>query len=91
MPVHSYTGDRLVGLLDFIEAVRGWGSQGRDLARRIYREVLAQPDLAPSDNCFLLEEEGNISIQVLGGEDLFPEHLELKCVDAAGREIGLKT
>ena len=39
----------------------------------------------------LLEEEGKISIQVLGGEDLFPEHLELKCTDAAGREVGLKT
>ena len=69
MPVRSYTGDQLLGLLDFIEAVRGWGSQGRDLARRIYREVLAQPDLAPSDNCFLLEEEGKIQGLCL----VFPE------------------
>ena len=60
MPVRSYTGDRLPGLLDFVEAVRGWGSQGRDLARKIFREVLAQPDLAPHNNCFLLEEEGKI-------------------------------
>ncbi|MCH8224228.1 MAG: GNAT family N-acetyltransferase [Chloroflexi bacterium] len=61
MPIRSYTGDQLPSLLDFIGAVRGWGSQGRDLARRIYREVLAQPDLSPSDNCFLLEdEEGKI-------------------------------
>ena len=60
MPVRSYTGDRLLDLLDFVESVRGWGSQGRDLARRTFREVLAQPDLAPSNNCFLLEEDGKV-------------------------------
>ena len=30
------------------------------MARQTFREVLAQPDLAPSDNCFLLEEEGKV-------------------------------
>ena len=60
MPVRSYTGDRLPDLLDFVQAVRGWASQGPDLARRTFQEVLAQPNLAPSDNCFLLEEEGKI-------------------------------
>ena len=60
MPVRSYTGDRLPGLLDFVEAARGWGGQGRELARQTFQEVLAQPDLAPSNNCFLLEEEGKV-------------------------------
>ena len=60
MPVRNYTGDRLPGLLDFVEVVRGWGSQGRDLARQTFREVLGQPNLAPSNNCFLLEEEGKV-------------------------------
>lgn len=34
-----------------------------------------------------LEEHGGISIQVFGKEELFPEHLEVECRDAAGRDI----
>jgi len=36
-----------------------------------------------------IEEDGNINIQVLGKEDLFPEHLEIQCRDADGREVKL--
>ena len=36
-----------------------------------------------------LEEEGKMTVQILGGEGLFPEHLELDCRDAEGREIKL--
>ena len=60
MPVNSYTGDRLPDLVDFIQAVRCWGGQGYDLARQTFVEVLGQPDLAPSENCFLLEDEGKV-------------------------------
>lgn len=60
MPVRNYTDDRLSSLLDFVEAVRGWGIQGRDLGRQTFQEVLAQPDSAPVDNCFLLEEDGKV-------------------------------
>lgn len=36
-----------------------------------------------------LEEEGDMTVQILGSEGLFPEHLELDCRDAEGREINL--
>jgi len=36
-----------------------------------------------------LEEEGKVAIQILGSEGLFPEHLEMDCRDADGREIKL--
>ena len=60
MPIRNYTGDWLPGLLEFVEAVRGWGSQGRELARQTFQQVLAQPELAPANNCFLLAEEGKV-------------------------------
>jgi hypothetical protein len=31
----------------------------------------------------------NIALQILGSEALYPEHLELDCRDAEGREIPL--
>jgi ribonuclease E len=34
-----------------------------------------------------LEEEGQMLVQVLGSEGLFPEHLEIDCRDGEGREI----
>lgn len=36
-----------------------------------------------------LEEEGKMSVQILGIENSFPEHLELMCRDADGHEIRL--
>ena len=36
-----------------------------------------------------LEEEGGMSVQVLGSEGLYPEHLELDCRDESGNEIKL--
>lgn len=36
-----------------------------------------------------LEEDGKLVVQVLGSEELFPEHLELECRDKEGREITL--
>ena len=38
-----------------------------------------------------LEVHGDISIQVLGKEELFPEHLEVECRDANGRDIPFST
>ncbi len=35
------------------------------------------------------EEEGNITIQILGSEALYPEHLELDCRDAGGEQVKL--
>jgi ribonuclease E len=37
----------------------------------------------------MLEEEGNMVVQILGSEGLYPEHLEIDCRDAEGREIEL--
>ena len=35
----------------------------------------------------MLESEGNLTIQILGSEALFPEHLELDCREKLGNEI----
>ena len=36
-----------------------------------------------------LEEEGGMSVQINGGENLYPEHLDLDCRDDRGSEIRL--
>jgi ribonuclease E len=36
-----------------------------------------------------LEEDGKLTVQVLGSEGLYPEHLELECRDKDGRDITL--
>ncbi len=36
-----------------------------------------------------MEEEGQMGIQILGSEALYPEHLELDCRDANGHEVRL--
>jgi ribonuclease E len=36
-----------------------------------------------------LEDDTGIVVQVLGSEGVFPEHLEINCVDADGKEIRL--
>jgi ribonuclease E len=36
-----------------------------------------------------LEDEGRMHVQILGSEDLYPEHLDIDCRDADGKEIPL--
>jgi ribonuclease E len=36
-----------------------------------------------------LEDDGKLTVQILGSEGLYPEHLELECRDKDGREIAL--
>jgi ribonuclease E len=36
-----------------------------------------------------IEEEGNMTVQVLGKENLFPEHLEIECRDGGGHVVGI--
>ena len=38
-----------------------------------------------------LEDEGGMAVQILGSEGLYPEHLELDCRDAQGREIQIRS
>ena len=78
-----------------IEVVRTLqlSTQIRDVSQitvRVNDEVAAYLNNKKRREIAVLEEEGQVTIQVLGGEDLFPEHLELKCVDTAGREVGAK-
>jgi mycothiol synthase len=69
LPVRNFTWNDLPKLLDFVEVARAEGDYGRELRRRVFQESLAQPGLAPQDNCFLLEEEG----QVQGFCHIWPE------------------
>jgi len=38
-----------------------------------------------------IEEQGDIDLQVLGRDGIYPEHLEFKCHDEDGREVNLPT
>ena len=60
MPVLNYSVNQLPPLLDFIERRRAWTSQGRNLGRQTFQEILVQPGLDPEANCFLLEENGDL-------------------------------
>lgn len=60
MPVRNFTWNDLPAVLDFVEGVRSGGTYGRELRRRVFGEVLAQPGQAPQENCFLLEADGQL-------------------------------
>lgn len=60
VPVRNFSDDRLPDLLDSVETINSWGNQGSELGRRTFRELLAQPGLDPSNNCFVVEEAGKI-------------------------------
>ena len=69
MPLREYTRDVLPALLDFVEKGSSWGDSTSELGRRTFQETLAQPGLAPEDNCALLEEDGRVQ----GFCSVFPE------------------
>jgi len=54
--VSNFSGDRLPALLDFVETRSTWGEPGRALGRKTFQQILGQPGLSPTDNCFLLKE-----------------------------------
>jgi mycothiol synthase len=54
--VSNFSGDRLPALLDYVENVSSWGDRGRALGRQTLQEKLGQPWLAPTDNCYLIED-----------------------------------
>jgi len=56
---------------------------------RVNDEVAAYLNNKKRKEITYLEEEGKLAIQILGSESLFPEHLELDCRNAEGREIQL--
>ncbi len=60
MQVRNFTSGQLPALLDFVEQCNLWGNRGRELGRQTFREVLGQPGLAPTNNCFLLNEGGRV-------------------------------
>lgn len=60
MPVVTFTDGHLPALLDFVETLNDWGSQGRSLGRKIFQELLEQPGLDLHADCWVLEEQGAI-------------------------------
>ena len=60
MPVRPFTWEDLPALLDFVEGVQPGGAAGREMRRRIFRETLAEPGLAPQENCFLVKEGNRV-------------------------------
>jgi ribonuclease E len=56
---------------------------------RVNVEVAAYLNNRKRREIMRLEEDGNMTIQILGSEAMYPEHLEIDCRDADGREIEL--
>ena len=56
---------------------------------RVNDEVASYLNNRKRKEISLLEEEGRMTVQILGSDSLFPEHLELDCRDHDGREIVL--
>jgi ribonuclease E len=56
---------------------------------RVNDEVASYLNNRKRKEISLLEEEGRMTVQILGSDGLFPEHLELDCRDHDGREIVL--
>ena len=73
MPVRNFTDDQLPALLDLVEVGNDWGDKGRELGRQTFKAMLAQPGLAPEDNCLLLEETGEKAGRLQGFCLIFPE------------------
>jgi ribonuclease E len=67
-------------------------SQQPNIARvtvRVNDEVASYLNNRKRKDITQLEDEGGMSVQILGSEDLYPEHLELDCRDDKGQEISL--
>jgi ribonuclease E len=67
-------------------------SQQPHIARvtvRVNDEVASYLNNRKRKDITQLEDEGQMSVQILGSEDLYPEHLELDCRDDKGQEISL--
>jgi len=56
---------------------------------RVSDEVAAYLNNRKRKDISKLEEEGKMTVQILGSESVWPEHLEIDCRDAEGREIPL--
>ncbi len=67
-------------------------SQQPHIARvtvRVNDEVASYLNNRKRKDLHQLEDEGKMTVQILGSEDLYPEHLELDCRDDKGQEISL--
>jgi ribonuclease E len=79
-----------------IEVVRmlALASQQPKISRvtvRVNDEVATYLNNRKRREIMLLEDEAKMLVQVLGSESHFPEHLQIECRDAEGREIPLPT
>ena len=60
MPVVNYTNSHQTALLEFVASQHGPNSEEYDLCRGTFQGVLGQPGLAPTENCLVLEQSGQI-------------------------------
>jgi ribonuclease E len=58
---------------------------------RVNHEVATYLNNRKRRELAMLEEDGKMAVQILGGDGLFPEHLELDCRDNEGRQLTLPT
>lgn len=56
---------------------------------RVNDEVAAYLNNKKRKEIIRIEDEAQITLQILGSEGLYPEHLELDCRDGEGREVPL--
>ncbi len=61
----------------------------RRVTVRVNDEVASYLNNRKRREIMRFEENGNVTIQILGSEALYPEHLEIDCRDAAGEQVNL--
>ena len=63
----------------------------RRVAVRVNIEVASYLNNKKRKEITAIEDEREMTIQILGSELMFPEHLEIDCRDADGNEISVPT
>lgn len=61
----------------------------KSITIRVHSEVASYLNNRKRKEISRLEDEGAFSVQILGSDGLFPEHLAIECRDGDGREIKL--
>ena len=60
MAILNFSHGSLPALVDFVEYRNSWDRPGRELGRQVFQQNLSQPGFDPENNCWLLENEGQV-------------------------------
>lgn len=98
MPVVNYTNNHNTALAEFVASLGNLTGELHELCFNTFRDVLGQPGLEPTDNCFVSEQDGRIKglalvflefpigrsvIELMTSPDLAGSPIEMELVEKA--------